>query len=74
MKKIQFTVYIEKDEDGVFVGSVPMIPACHAQGETQEEMLENLGEVIKLCLRNSDTKEIQKHQFVGIQNLELTYA
>lgn len=70
----QFTVYIEQDEDGVFIGSIPSIPACHAEGKTQEEMLQNLLEVAKLCLRNVDKKDIQKTKFIGIQNLDLSYA
>ncbi|MFA4891684.1 MAG: type II toxin-antitoxin system HicB family antitoxin [Candidatus Gracilibacteria bacterium] len=72
--KIQFIVYIEQDEDGVYIGSVPSIPNCHAQGDTQQEMLKNLAEVAKLCLRNSDKKTIQKSRFVGIQNFELSHA
>ena len=74
MKTTSFTVYIEQDEDGIYIGSVPAIPSCHAQGETQEKMLKNLAEVIRLCLRNTDKKEVTKHRFVGIQNLELGYA
>ncbi len=72
MKTAQFTVYIEQDEDGMFIGSVPTVPSCHAEGRTQEEMLQNLSEVLKLCLRN--IKSIQKNKFVGIQNLELSHA
>ncbi len=53
MKHTQFTVYIEQDEDGMFIGSVPSIPGCHAEGKAQEEMLENLEAVTKLCLRNT---------------------
>ncbi|MBI2411331.1 MAG: type II toxin-antitoxin system HicB family antitoxin [Candidatus Kerfeldbacteria bacterium] len=73
-KNLQFTVYIEQDEDSVFIGSIPALSGCHAQGDTQEEMLKNLSEVIKLCLRNDDTEEIKKHRFVGIQNLEFSHA
>lgn len=73
-KKIKFTVYVEQDEDGIYIGSVPAIPACHAQGETYEEMIRNLADVVKLCMRNTSKKEIQKHRFIGIQNLELSYA
>ncbi len=72
MKTSQFTVYIEQDEDGVFVGSIPNLPNCHAQGSTQEEMLKNLSEVAQLCLRN--TQELNSTQFIGIQNIELTHA
>ena len=74
MKITQFAVYIEQDEDDMYIGSVPSIPCCHAEGRTQEEMLKNLSEVIKLCLRNIDTKNFQTNRFVGIQNVELSNA
>lgn len=74
MKNLNFTVYIEQDEDGIFIGSIPSIPACHAQGKTQAEMLKNLREVLKLCLRNIKEKKFQNTKFIGIQNLETTYA
>jgi predicted RNase H-like HicB family nuclease len=73
-KDKEFTVFIEQDEDGVYIGSVPSISGCHAQGDTQEELLKNLSEVIRLCLRNMDSREVHKHRFVGIQNLDLTHA
>ncbi|PJC36764.1 hypothetical protein CO046_04030 [Candidatus Peregrinibacteria bacterium CG_4_9_14_0_2_um_filter_53_11] len=74
MKTAQFTVYIEQDEDGIFIGSIPAIPSCHAEGKTQAVMLKNLSEVLELCLRNIDKKEIMKTKFIGIQNLELSHA
>lgn len=74
MKTTQFTVYIEQDEDGIFIGSIPSVPSCYAEGKTQPEMLKNLSAVLKLCLRNTDKKAIQKNRFVGIQNLELAHA
>ncbi|MFA4815142.1 MAG: type II toxin-antitoxin system HicB family antitoxin [Candidatus Gracilibacteria bacterium] len=74
MKTAQFTVYIEQDEDGIFIGSIPAVPSCYAEGKTQEEMFSNLSEVLKLCLRNTDKKAVQKNRFIGIQNLELSHA
>jgi len=71
MKPTSFTVYIEQDEDGVFIGSIPLIPSCYAQGNTEEEMLSNLQEVLKLCLRNIDQASLKKMKFVGIHNLEV---
>lgn len=73
-KTSQFTVYIEQDEDGMFIGSIPAVPGCHAEGQTQEEMFKNLLEVLKLCLRNTDSDLLYKSHFVGIQNLELAHA
>ena len=74
MKNVNFTVYIEQDEDGVFIGSVPAVPSCHAEGKTQQEMLKNLQQALKLCLRNCKLKGLEKTRFVGIQNLELNHA
>ena len=61
----QFFVYIEQDEEGQFIGSIPSIPSCYAEGETQEEMIENLKEVITLTQRNQE-EEISS-RFIGIQ-------
>jgi len=33
-----------------------------------------LQQVLKLCLRNVNVREMEKTKFVGIQNLELSYA
>jgi predicted RNase H-like HicB family nuclease len=74
MKNLNLTIYIEKDEDGVFIGSVPAMPSCYAQGKTQEEMLKNLKEVLRLCLRNTNKDNLEKTKFVGIQNLEINHA
>ena len=74
MKSSLFTVYIEQDEDGIFVGSIPVVPGCQAEGKTRKQMLKNLQEVLKLCLRNVNAREVEKTRFVGIQNLEVKYA
>lgn len=73
-KKIPFTVYIEQDEDGMFIGTISSLQSCYAEGRTQEEMLKNLREVLKLCLRNSERHQAEKIKFIGIQNLEVNYA
>ncbi len=65
-----YTVYIEQDEDGVFVGSVPSIPGCYTQGNTIDELLVSLKEVVTLCVRNQDQSE--QSRFVGVQNIEIT--
>jgi len=47
-KNNYFTVYIEQDEDGVFVGYVPSVPGCYADGRTQAEMMKSLQQVFEL--------------------------
>ena len=74
MKQTSFAVYIEQDEEGVFIGSIPSIPSCYAQGATEEEMLANLQEVLRLCLRNVDQGTLAKTRFVGIHTVEVANA
>ena len=48
MTKYRYTVIVERDEDGLYVASCPAIQGCYTQGETYEEAMENIKEVIKL--------------------------
>ncbi|HLD33553.1 MAG TPA: type II toxin-antitoxin system HicB family antitoxin [Candidatus Nanoarchaeia archaeon] len=70
-KKIyNFTVVIEKDEDGYYVGSVPSLKGCHTQGKTMDELLKNIKEAIELCL--DVEKDITHEHFVGIQQVQVS--
>ena len=42
MKRREFYVVIEKDEDGLYVGEVPQLKACYSQGETIDELMQNI--------------------------------
>ena len=69
-KKVHnFTVVIEKDEDGIYVGSVPALRGCHTQGKTMDELLKNIKEAIELCLEVD--KDVPQEQFVGIQQVQV---
>lgn len=48
----EFYVIIERDEDGYYVGEVPQLQACYSQGETINELIANMKQVIELCLEN----------------------
>ena len=74
MSENNFTVYVEQDEDGIFIGSIPSIPSCYAQGSTKQEMMKNLKEVTKLCLNNQDISFLKKYRFIGTQNLDISHA
>lgn len=51
---LNFKVVVEQDGDGYFVASVPAIPGCHTQGKTYEEAVNNIKEVIDLCLEEAE--------------------
>ena len=65
----EFYVVIEKDEDGFYVGEVPQLRACYTQGRTLDELMENIKEVIELCLEDQDAGAVT--QFVGIHKVEV---
>ena len=47
---MQYTAMIRKAPDGFYIASCPLIPEAHAQGETYEECVANIKEVLELCL------------------------
>lgn len=63
-----FTVIVEKDFDtSLYVGYVPGFPGAHSQGETLDELQENLREVIEMLLEDEDLE--LKTEFVGTQQI-----
>ncbi len=39
---------LERDEDGVYIASVPVLQGCYTQGATRKEALENVKDAIRL--------------------------
>ncbi len=48
MSTYKFTVVVERDEDGLYVASVPALQGCYTQGETYEEAVANIKDAIRL--------------------------
>jgi predicted RNase H-like HicB family nuclease len=51
-----FIVIIERDEDGMYVGEAPQFRACYSQGRTNDELMDNIREVIVLCLEEASNE------------------
>ena len=47
---MEYTIFIRKAPDGFYIASCPLIPEAQAQGETHEECVANIKEVLALCL------------------------
>jgi predicted RNase H-like HicB family nuclease len=45
-----FQVIVEQDEAGWYVVECPALKGCYTQGKTYVEALENIKDVISLCL------------------------
>ena len=63
-----YTVVIEKDEGGYFVGSVPMLPGYHTQARSITRLMERMAEAIAAYL-NADANEPDTLELVGVQRL-----
>ena len=65
-----YDVIIEMDEDGYYVGSVPMLPGCHTQAKSIDDLIVKIKEAIELYL---EVKEGQRedNKFLGIQRVEV---
>ena len=70
MKNKEFYVVIERDEDGIYIGEVPQLKACYSQGETIDELMNNIREVIEMCLE--ELEEELTTEFIGVQKVVLS--
>ena len=69
MEKLHLPIVIEMDEDKNYIVSCPSFRGCHSYGETIDEALENIREVIDMCLEETKVEELNK--FVGFRELEV---
>jgi predicted RNase H-like HicB family nuclease len=56
-------------ETGLFVGYVPGFPGAHSQGETLEELNENLKEVVQMLLEDGEPQ--LSTEFIGIYTVKV---
>ncbi len=67
----EFTVVIEKDEDGWLISSVLELPGCHTQGKTLDELMERTREAIEAYLEASGETQLEESEFIGIQKVKI---
>lgn len=65
-----FNMVVERDPDtGLYVGSVPGWPGAHSQGQTIDELHQNLQEVISMLLEDGEPKI--ESEFIGVQTIRV---
>ena len=63
-----FTAIVERDpQTGLFVGHVPGFPGAHSQGQSLDELNENLREVIAMLLEDGEPR--LETEFIGTQTV-----
>lgn len=72
MKSYRFSVIVEKDNDGYFA-SCNELQGCYTQGETYEEVINNIKDAISLHVedRVESGEEIPQPQTVSLTMMDL---
>ena len=63
---MEFSVMIEKDEDGYYIASVPALRGCHTQAKSLDVLMKRIREAIELCL---EVEEPVTNEFIGVQRV-----
>ncbi len=66
--KREFDVVIERDSEGYYVATVPVLRGCHTQARSLDELIDRVREAIQLCLEveGSDAEQLD---FIGVQRV-----
>lgn len=72
MSLYRVTIVVEKDVDG-YVAFCPELQGCYVQGETYEEVLDNIRDAIRLHLldRKESGEDIRTVESVTLTSLEV---
>lgn len=72
MQNYRLPVIVEKDGDGYFV-YCPALEGCYTQGDTYEEAMGNIQEVIELCLEDDASKQnLPQTKFMSFVTMDVT--
>jgi hypothetical protein len=65
-KNYNYTVLLEREEDGGYHAFCPIFKGCHSQGDTFEEAIDNITEAIELYVESllADNQPIPKEDLI----------
>ena len=64
----EFSIIIERDEEGFCVASVPELRGCHTQAKSLDTLMKRVREAIDLCLAVEGDAP-KSPQFIGVQRM-----
>lgn len=72
MQILNFPIVIEQDQHGYFA-MCPDLQGCYSQGETYEEVIENIKDAIKLHVedRHAEHEELPSKRSVSLSTVEI---
>jgi predicted RNase H-like HicB family nuclease len=63
----EFTVVIEQDEEGYYVGEAPQLRGCYTQASSLDELMDRMREAIQVSLEENEA--VPSLRFVGVQRI-----
>ena len=67
-KKREFSVIIERDDDGYYVATVPELKGCHTQAKSLDKLLDRVREAVQVCL-DARGEPDRRPEFIGVQRI-----
>lgn len=71
-KILHLPILVEQDEDNIFIVSCPVFKGCHSYGATIDEALNNIKEVIDMCIEEEKEEAPYINRFVGFREMQVS--
>ena len=71
MRNYRFTVIVQQDEEGNYVAICPALQGCYAEGETPEEALTYLRQVIQLHVEDRQARHEPIYEELFSERLDI---
>ena len=68
---LHLPILVEQDEDNYYIVSCPVFKGCHSYGATVEEALDNIKEVIDMCVEEEIEKTPKINRFIGFREIQV---
>jgi len=68
---LHLPILVEQDEDNYYIVSCPVFKGCHSYGATVEEALDNIKEVIDMCVEEEIEKTPEINRFIGFREIQV---
>jgi len=73
---MKYNIYIETNEDGWLTGQCEQLPQAISQGESMDDLMENMKDAIELVLKYQKEKFLEKYKTsteYSIKNLTIRH-
>ena len=72
MAQYEFTVVIEKDEDGRYLAICPALQGCYTEGETEAEARELIKDAIRLHIQDRRESGEPINEEIGTERIRVS--